>query len=132
MDAFENFSQESYDRLKIFLISNFSLIFQPGNSPDIDESFEITTNSGMVVGNYGNNILSIMHQNSETEYTKVIKQIQEKFPNSKKVQKQSDEIVDETIPTDIASISKRFYDHIISCDECRKKFEYILKHSGFS
>lgn len=132
MDTFENFSQNEYDRLKIFLISNFSLIFQPGDSSDIEESFEITTNSGKIIGNYGKNILSIIHQNSETEHTKIIEQIQEKFPNSKKIQKQSDENVSEAVTTNYASISKKFYDHIISCDECKKKFEYILKHAGLS
>ncbi|RDJ31374.1 MAG: hypothetical protein DWQ18_02755 [Crenarchaeota archaeon] len=133
MSTFENFSQENYDRLKIFLISNFSLIFQPGDSPGVDESFEITTNSGKVIGSYGNNVITMMHQNSETEHQKIIKQIQDEFPHSKKIQeKNSDSPVDEKATFDYASISKKFYDHIMSCDECRNKFEYIWKHAKFS
>lgn len=133
MDTFENFSQNDYDRLKIFLISNFSLIFQPGDSPDIDESFEITTNSGKIIGNFGNTALSIIHQNSEIEYKKIIKQIQDIFPHSNKIQtKNSDSIIDEKITINYASISKKFYDHIMSCDECRNKFEHIWKHANFS
>ena len=133
MDTFENFSQDNYDRLKIFLISNFSLTFQPGDSSDIEESFEITTNTGKIIGNYGKNTFSIIHQNSEIEHAKIIKQIQTEFPNSKKINlKQSEEFTDEKISTDYASVSKKFYDHLMSCDECRKKFEYILKHVNSS
>lgn len=129
MDAFQNFSQENYDRLKIFLISNFSMIFQPGDSPEIDESFEITTNSGKIFGKFGSNSLSMTHQNSESEYAKIIEKICVDSPNSKKTQiKNSNKYRDEKPTKDYLSDSKKLYDHILSCDACKKKFLTIQKH----
>ena len=109
------------------------MTFQPGNSPEIDESFEITTNSGKIIGNYGNNSLSIMHKNSELEYARIVEKIQKESPNSKKISlKNSTESDDKKHNVDYVLSSKKLYDHIMSCDACKKKFTTIWKHMDSS
>ncbi|MFB5598343.1 MAG: hypothetical protein ACE5RJ_04945 [Nitrosopumilaceae archaeon] len=134
MEPFSNFSQEKYDKLKIFLISNFSLTFQPSQDPSIVESFEITTKQGKIAGHYHKNssLELIPSEQSLEEYNKIVDKIRE-MPNPEKQEQQlektnTDFAAQEMMLKEYANNSKKFYEHILSCESCRKKLAEIWKH----
>jgi hypothetical protein len=135
MESFSDFSQEKYDKLKIFLISNFSLTFQPSQDPSIAESFEIVTKQGKITGHYyKNSSLEIVpSEHSHEEYNKILDKIKE-IPNNSEKQEQkpattnTDFRAQEIALKEYANNSKKFYEHILSCEACRKKLAEIWKH----
>ena len=134
MELFGDFSQEQYDKLKIFLISNFNLTFQPHQNPSILESFEIITKKGNITGHYHkNSSLELVHsKDSLEEYNRIIDKIKEMSGNSEKPEEKpasnTDFAAQELMLQEYASNSKQFYEHILSCETCRRKLAEIWKH----
>lgn len=135
MESFSDFSQEKYDKLKIFLISNFSLTFQPNQDQSIVESFEIVTKQGKITGHYHKNssLVLVPSEQSHEEYNKIVDKIKEMSINSKKQEQKpattnTDFTAQEMMLKEYANNSKKFYEHILSCEECRKKLAEIWKH----
>lgn len=134
MELFGDFSQEKYDQLKIFLISNFSLTFQPSQDPSIVESFEIIARKGNIVGHYhkNSNLELVPSEESLEEYNRIVEKIKEMSDKSEKPEKKPETNTDfaaqELMLKEYASNSKKFYEHILSCETCRRKLAEIWKH----
>jgi len=131
MQTFENFDQNKYDRLKIFLISNFNLVFNKSLDLDTVESFEITTADGKIAGDYQRNLKLVLHSHDEKSqsFSKIINKIKEiAGSDSTKTTISSDQSAQEALIMEYAKNSKKFYDHILGCEECRKKLAQIWGH----
>lgn len=134
MESFGDFSQGKYDKLKIFLISNFSLTFQPHQDPSILESFEIITKKGNITGHYHKNsrLELVYSEDSTEEYNRITDKIKEMSGNSEKPEEKpasnTDFAAQEMMLKEYANNSKKFYEHILSCETCRRKLAEIWKH----
>jgi len=79
MESFSDFTKEKYDKLKIFLITNFNLTFQPSSDSDVVETFEIVVKQGKIGGHYHKNssLELIPSENTEEECNKIVDKIKE-------------------------------------------------------
>ena len=134
MASFSDLSQEKYDKLKIFLISNFSLTFHPSQDPDTVEFFEIITKQGKIVGYYHKNssLELLPSEESFEEYNRIVDKIKEMSGYTEKPalkpESNTDFKAQEMMLKEYAHNSKKFYEHILSCDLCRHKLAEIWKH----
>ena len=132
MVSFENITQERFDRFKIFLISNFNLTFQQSEKSSIVESFEISLNDGKLLGNYNSDLsLDISPSTDSLNFDEINAKIndflkQEKEDTSEKPD--SDSKAQSLMIKEYANNSKKFYEHILSCEVCRLKLAEIWKH----
>lgn len=122
MFSVESLTQEQYDKLKIFLISNFNVRFLQSNKPDVVEFFEITTETGNLLGYFlKNNSLKINSTGDiQNVYDDVLKEI-------KQLNDQQDESYHkvDNFPNDF----KSFILHVAECSECKTKLLEILQHA---
>ncbi len=134
MASFGDFSQEKFDKLKIFLIGNFSLTFQPSQDQDIAESFEIVAKQGKIAGHYHKNssLELVPSEESLEEYNRIVNKIKGMSENSQKPKTKPESNTDltaqEMMLKEYANNSKKFYEHILNCDVCRRKLAEIWKH----
>ena len=113
---FSNVTQEQYDKIKIFLISNYNVTFLSGNLPAV-ESFEIAS-SGLIMGNYFDDFTMTLELKSGK--SSLLEDIVEKIKNlyglsARPELSESDEV---------QSILK----HIMQCNVCQSKFSEIVSH----
>ena len=129
MILFENFRQEDFDKLKVFLISKFNIVFLNHPDSNVREVFEITTSKGNLSGKfYDNNTLEIsFSSNTLPTYESIssfIKNLNDQITNS-------NEPDSPYLKThDFAADSKLFFEHLSQCDSCKKKFLEIWNHSN--
>ena len=136
MESFSDFTQEKYDKLKIFLITNFNLTFQPSSDPDVVETFEIVAKQGKIGGHYHKNssLELIPSENTEEECNKIVDKIKELSNNSEAIHEKKPEAIDtektaqEMMIKEYANNSRKFYEHVLSCETCRRKLAEIWKH----
>jgi len=136
MKSFDDFTQEKYDKLKIFLITNFNLTFQPSSNADIVETFEIVTKQGKIVGHYhkNSNLELLPSENADDACNKIVDKIKELSNNSKVMHEKKSEAIDtektaqEMMVKEYANNSRKFYEHILNCETCRRKLAEIWKH----
>ncbi len=136
MESFSDFTQEKYDKLKIFLITNFNLMFQPSSKADVVETFEIVIKHGKIIGHYhkNSNLELLPSENTDEEYNKIVGKIKELSNNSKVMQEKKPEAIDtektaqEMMVKEYANNSRKFYEHILDCETCRRKLAEIWKH----
>ena len=127
MSKINNFTPEDFDKLKIFLITNYNIQFFTDPDSSIVESFEINTNEGKLVGHfYSENILELIASDqSQTHYEKILSYI-------KKLTKDSIETIVPDTPhvefNNFLSNSQIFFDHVLKCTICKGKFLEILNH----
>ena len=132
MVFFENITQENFDRFKIFLISNFNLTFQQSEKSSILESFEISLNDGKLLGNYNSDLsLDLNPSTNSLNFDEITEKIngflkQEKDDTPEKPD--SDSQAQSLMIKEYANNSKKFYEHILSCEVCRLKLAEIWKH----
>ena len=112
---FRAVSPETYDKIKIFLISNFNIAFVHGETPDIVESFEVE--GGRAVGKYYTDESLFVASKSDTAF---LDDLSNKITELPGVVIES---VDET-ECDIGPI----LDHLQNCDRCRSKLSEIISH----
>ena len=109
--------QEEYDKIKIFLISNFNITFVPGKTSNIVESFEV--DKGKVVGNYHDNSSLSLESESDSGF---LDELVQKITELSGIEAES---VTQTVD-DVAPI----LEHIQNCDICKAKFSEILSHTN--
>lgn len=122
MPSVESITQEQYDKLKTFLISNFNVRFLQSNKPHVAEFFEITTETGKLLGSFlKNNSLEINSSgNIQNVYNAILNKI-------KQLNGQHDESCHkmDNFPNDF----KSFILHVTECSECKTKLLEILQHA---
>lgn len=109
--------QEEYDKIKIFLISNFNITFVPGKTSSVIESFEV--DKGKAVGNYHDNSSLTLESESDSSF---LDDLIQKITKLSGIEAES---VSKTID-DVAPI----LEHIQKCDTCKSKFSEILSHTN--
>ena len=112
MRKFLGITAVQYDKIKIFLISNYNVSFITG-AGSISESFEITS-SGVVLGNYFDD--SLLTLNLKSGDSALLDEISENITKLCGVKESTDNI-------------RPILDHISECSDCRKKFSDILSHA---
>jgi len=136
MESFSDFTQEKYDKLKIFLIANFNMTFQPSSDPDVVETFEIIVKQGKIGGHYHKNFsLELLpSENADDECNKIVDEIKELSNNSEAIHEKKPEAIDtektaqEMMIKEYANNSRKFYEHVLSCETCRRKLVEIWNH----
>ena len=113
-----NLSQEQYDKLKLFLISNFNIRFLHPEMSNVIESFEIIANDEKILGNFNDKqLLELIHTGtSQLSYKKLIDEL-------KKINGTiTNQNLDSFDNVDI------LLEHISNCDNCKSKLSDILNH----
>lgn len=129
MEKISNFNEEDFDKLKIFLVTNFNIQFFNDSNPAIKESFEITTNDGTIIGHFfSEGGLELTFDEKSKHHYEIIYSFIKKLNKQDIDNQTSKPNLSLDVFNDFLSTSRIFFDHISECDICKTKFSEILKH----
>ncbi len=129
MEMINDFNEEDFAKLKIFLVTNFNIQFFNEPNTAIKESFEITTNDGTIIGHFfSEGVLELTFDEKSKHHYEIIYSFIKKL-NKQDIDNQPSEYdLSLEVFNDFLSNSRIFFDHISKCDICKTKFSEILKH----
>lgn len=125
MDTVEEFSQESFDSFKIFLISNFNIEFLKSSEPTVLEVVNIKLKNDIINCRYlANQSLELdFHDVNDPSYEKILDFLRTSHKIIQSYPIQDKHNLDELIRS-----SKELFEHLLNCVDCKEKFKIILLH----
>ena len=121
---FHNVDENTYNRIKIFLISNYNIRFLTSSNPNLDEVFEITFPE-FVSGEYDKDFSLCLKSKSDDSlfFDTLSGKIQALCGNIS-----VNEIRDDNTTIETSDKMTSILEHILECDLCKEKFSEILSH----